>query len=273
MNKAVSLLALMGLAGAASAAITIGPVATPFVDISGTGTSLGAPGDDPEYTLTAAALAGAGFAGNALLAAGVDVCVGNNGAVIWNATSSTNQVGYTNTNILTMAGANGTNTGNGGLNSRQFIAPHWDDLFGTTTAPASSVRWQVIGGNLYIQWSEEDHFSAQGTGRITFQMVVYSGYGAGQALVDFVYQDTDYRAPGGANVAQSDGGSASIGYKNWGVAGFANDLQWSQDTASVAGYAAAQNSAAGPNALRIIPSPGALALLGLGGLMAGRRRR
>jgi hypothetical protein len=268
--KIAAILAVAGLAGVASAQITISPINTPFTDIRATGTLLTTGGtsvnlgDDGEATITAAQLSSAGFTGNPLFPV-ADVRVGNNGAVLWN--DSTSDIGYTNGNILTLAPATGGQFGNSN-GTRQLIAPFWDDVFGSSTNGARNL-WQVSGGNLIITWLDQDHFSAQGTGRVTFQMVIYSNNGG--PLADFVYNDTLFT--GGATPAgQNDGGTASIGYKNWGGPAWANDLQWSQDTKSVAGYIESE-IATNPNALRIIPAPGALALLGLGGLVAGRRNR
>lgn len=268
--KIAAILAVAGLAGIASAQITISPINTPFTDIRATGTLLTTGGtsvnlgDDGEATITAAQLSAAGFTGNPLFPV-ADVRVGNNGAVIWN--NSTQDVGWTNADILTMPAATGSVNGNGN-GTNQLIAPFWDDMFGNTTNGARNL-WQVSGGNLIITWLDQDHFGAQGTGRVTMQLVVYSN--AGGALADFVYNDT--LLLGGATPAiQNDGGSASIGYKNWGGPAWANDLQWSFNTKSVAGYIESEIPT-NPNALRIIPAPGALALLGLGGLVAGRRNR
>lgn len=54
----------------------------PFTDISATGTSIGSITDDSELIVTGAALTAAGFNGNGLLAGGVSIRVGTNGAVI-----------------------------------------------------------------------------------------------------------------------------------------------------------------------------------------------
>jgi hypothetical protein len=268
--KIAAILTVAGLASIASAQITISPINTPFVDIRTTGTALNTGGtsvnlgDDGEATITASALATAGFTGNPLFPV-ADVRVGNNGAVIWNASSG--EIGFTNANILTMP-ANSTTSGGNGNGTRQLIAPFWDDVFGSSTNGARNF-WQVIGGNLHITWFDQDHFDALGTGRVTFQLVIYSNNGG--ALADFVYNDTLFTG-GTTPASQNDGGSASIGYKNWGGPAWANDLQWSFNTKSVAGYVESE-VATRPNALRIIPAPGALALLGLGGIVAGRRSR
>jgi len=292
MKTVAFLVAAAAMPLAALAQISIVPSTTPFVDISASGTVL-ATSDDAEIVITGAALSSAGFTGNGLLAGGVSVRVGNNGAVIWgnsatDAFTSATQVGYINsTTFGTMAAADLSTTGNGGSGPRQFIAPLWDD---NTPGTGGGLRWQVIATDLYVQWNNQDHFNAAGSGTVTYQMVVRSGVSlaSGNALVEFVYLDTLYNAAGTPNVYQNDGGSATIGYKNWtGLAG-ANDVQWGlgggTDTIGdpafggtnmqpkVAGSAASGGST-GPNALKIIPTPGALALVGMGGLLAARRRR
>jgi hypothetical protein len=55
-------------------------------------------------------------------------------------------------------------------------------------------------------------------------MIVYSNrtIASGLPLVEFVYNDTLYAA----SQYQNDGGSATIGYKNWGVVAAANDVEY-----------------------------------------------
>ena len=225
-----------------SAQIVIASSNTAFTDISVSGTSPGTSGDDLEFTVTAAQLATAGFTGNGLLAGGVGFRFGNNGGIIWN--DSASEIGYTNSTIFgSMAAANGAADGNGGVAAHQFICPLWDDNIPVSGQGANALDWQVIGGNLYVQWSNEDHFSATGTGTVQYQLVVYGGVtiASGNPLVEFVYNDTLY----GAGATQNDGGSATIGYKNWGVNASANDVEFGTGSVSagykVAGWAASSN--------------------------------
>lgn len=301
MKNVLALLAVSGVAASvATAQIGISASAVPFVDISTTGTALTGVSDDSEVNITAAALTAAGFSGNGLLAGGVAVRVGNNGAVIWNP-SGTQEIGWANSNPTntanpSIAGANpqlisDTINGNGSssatpANSRQFLAPLWDD---NTPGTGGGIRWQVIAGDLIVQWTNEDHFNAAGTGTVTYQMVVRGGVSiaSGLSLVDFVYQDTSYAA----SQYQNDGGSATIGYKNWGVNASANDVEYgtgggagntTTDPAfngtnmqpKVGGYIAAGDVTL-PHSVTIagVPTPGSLALIGLSGLVARRRRR
>jgi hypothetical protein len=216
------------LAASASAQISIGVSTTPFTDIAATGTSPGTSSDDFEVTVTSATLSAAGWAGNELLPLG-HIRIGNNGAVLWRPGAAT-EVGYINsTTFLTMAASNATNTGNGGTTAGcAMVCPLWDDHTPqTANGGANTLDWQVIGGNLIIQWTREAHFNAGGAGSantVTFQMIAYGGVtiASGNTLVDFVYNDTFYAA----SLYQNDGGSATIGFKNWGSVAAANDVEF-----------------------------------------------
>jgi MYXO-CTERM domain-containing protein len=291
----LSVLALIGtvglVAGTANAAINIAASSVPFVDISVTGTSVGTIGDDSNLGLTASQLSTAGFAGNELLAGGVGITVGNNGGIIWG--STTGVIGWANSNpnnasnpSISGAVASATTTNGNGNGTNQFLAVLWDD---NTPGTGGSCRWQVISGDLIIQWTNEDHFNATGSGVITYQAIIRGGVtiGSGLSLVDYVYQDTLYAA----NQYQDDGGSATIGYKNWGVNINANDVEYGTGggsgstttdpafgtatmQAKVSGWVAANNTTLTHSvSISGVPAPSAAALLGLGGLVGLRRRR
>jgi hypothetical protein len=226
--RTIKTLAAIGACGVAfsagaSAQIVIQSATTSFVDISTTGTSPGTATDDSELNITSTALMTAGFAGNELLPL-ANIRMGNNGAVLWNAT--TGDVGYINsTTFGTMAAANTAANGNGGAQAGvSFLCPLWDDNTPTSGQGANTQRWQVINGNLILEWINEDHFNATGTGTVTYEAIIYGGVtiASGQPLVDFVYQDTQYAAM----QYQNDGGSATIGYKNWGTVANANDVEF-----------------------------------------------
>jgi hypothetical protein len=290
-NGIVAGLALAAAAGAANAQLSFTPTAVPFVDISGTGTSIGAISDDSETIITGAALTGAGWFGNGIIGNGFSLRVGNNGGVIignsgTDTFTNATEVGYINaagpTNpFATMTAANTGDLGNGN-NVRPFLAVLWDDNFPGTGA---SIKWQVIGGNLIVQWTNEDHFNAQGTGVVTYEMIAHGGVPiGGGSLVDFVYQDTSYAA----SQYQNDGGSATIGFKNWNLIAGANDAEYGtgggNNTISdpafgganmqpkVGGYLENSNPAL-PHSVSLVPAPGSLALLAFGALLGARRRR
>lgn len=294
MKKVLGILAVAGMATVANAAITIQASNVAFVDISTTGTSIGTISDDSETTVN-----GIGWAGNELFAGGMSVRIGNNGAIIWGTSAAdtftgATEIGFYNagpnnvnqTSIATAPALNTTTSGNGG-GVRQFIAPLWDDYLPVSGGTTSSVRWQLVGNDLIVQWNREDAFAASGSGDVTFQAIFRGGvtFASGMSLVDFVYQDTVFQP----SQYQNDGGSATIGYKNWGLNANANDVEYgiggggtssTSDPAfnglgmqpKVSGWVTGEN----PNlthSVSIVPAPGAVALLGLGGLVAGRRRR
>jgi hypothetical protein len=220
----------------ALAAIVINPGTHAFVDVSTTGTSVGAISDDSEFTVVGASLTAAGFTGNELLPGGRSIRVGNNGGIIWgnsatDAFTNATEVGYANCNaanpgapnIATMTAVNTANEGNGGLGPRQMLCPFWDDNFPITTQNPSC-KWQVIAGDLIVQWTNEGHYTNTAAGVITYEVIVHSGVtiASGAPLVEFVYQDTFF----GAGRYQNDGGSAAIGYKNWGIIASANDVEF-----------------------------------------------
>jgi MYXO-CTERM domain-containing protein len=299
--KTAALLMVAGLATAANAQISIVPSNVSFVDISGTGTSIGAISDDSETTIAGGTI---GWGGNGLLAGGMALRIGNNGAIVWGTSagdtfSTSCEVGYynpgpNNTNspagsmlsILTMSPFNTGSNGNGN-GTHQLIAPLWDDYVPVSGGTTSSIRWQVIGNDLIVQWNRMDAFAATGSGDVTFEAIFHGGValGSGASLVDFVYQDTVFQA----NQYQNDGGSASIGFANNGVTAGANSVEYgpggggassTSDPAfgglgmspRVGGWVTAGDPTL-THSLSIVPTPGAAALLGLGGLMAGRRRR
>jgi hypothetical protein len=233
-----ALAATLGTAAPAAAQIVIAASNTPFNDISATGTSVGTPTDDSEHVITGASLTAAGWAGNGLLAGNVSVRVGNNGGIIWgnsatDAFTNATEVGYLNASpsgtapnpFLSMAASNLTTTGNGGSGPRQFLAVHWDDMY-PNSVNSPSIRWQVVNGNLIIRWTNENHFNFQSGGSITLQMVAYGNrtIAGGQPLVEFVYRKTFFQA----SQYQNDGGSATIGYRNWGLVANANDVEFGQ---------------------------------------------
>lgn len=294
-QRAAGALAVLALvSGSALASLSIVPSAVPFVDISSTGTSIGTISDDSETTVS-----GINWVGNGLLAGNVAIRIGNNGAVLWgNSAADTfagaTEVGFYNAgpnntaqNSISSAPALNTASGGNGNGIRQFIAPLWDDYTPIAGGATTRILYQVINDDLYIQWNREDAFAAPGSGDVTFQAVFRGNISitSGQSLVDYVYQDTLF-AP---NAYQNDGGSATIGFKNWGINPDANDVEFGiggggtsalSDPAfgglgqqpKVSGWVAGADSLL-PRSVSIVPAPGAIALAGLGGLLVVRRRR
>lgn len=271
--KKFALLALLAVAGGANAQLSVSAESTAFTDISTSGTSIGAISDDSETIIGAASIAG--YGGNALLAAGRDIMIGNNGCILWGASAgdaftNANQIGYTNASLVGLVAANLTNTGNGGLGPRQFLAVNWDDHL-PAAAGGTGIFYQVIGGNLIVQWNNEDLFAASGTGVGTWEAIIYAGLGPNGQYMDYVFNDTDY----GAGAAANDGASSTFGFKDW-VGGGLNDAQWAFNTSSVTGWVAS-GGGTGPHAIKFtpVPEPGTFIALGLGalGLAAARRRK
>lgn len=286
--RILGLAAAGALVSAASASVSFVPSAIPFTDISTSGTSIGSISDDSETAIPGATLTAAGWGGNELFPGGVGIRIGNNGAMYWgnadaDAFTNADQIGYINsTTFGTMAASNASNTGNGGSGPRQMLAVLWDD---NTPGSGGNIKWQVIGSDLYVQWTAEDHFNASGVGTVTYQAVVRGGVtiASGNSLVDYVYGDTSYAA----NQYQNDGGSATIGYKNWGINASANDAEYGigggTDSLSdpafggtnmqpkVAGWNESADSAL-THSVSLIPEPASLALIALGGLALIRRR-
>jgi hypothetical protein len=235
MKTLMGLVAVAGMASAASAQLSIvNNVPGTFVDISGTGTALNL-GDDTLVNITTTVA-------NALMTS-PNVRISNNGAVALNSTTAA--VSFTNATIP------GTGTPVGLTAATRYLAPFWDDFDSET----GNVYWQEIGGTLYIQWHDRSHFPGPTADHATLQLQLHS---SGPALAQFLYMDIEGPSWGG-------GTSATIGYVE-GPAGpnSGNNIQWSFDTAL---------SVRNGTVLSLVPAPSSLALLGLGGLLAGRRRR
>jgi hypothetical protein len=296
MKRTLLIGALAVVAAAANAQIGISGSSVAFVDISVSGTSYGTGGDDIENTIAGATH---GWIGNDLLAGGMSMRIGNNGGLMWGTSATDAFVGATEQGYInaspagvanpfgTMAASNAGATGNGG-GIRQYLAVLWDD---NTPGTGGSVKWQVIGNDLIVQWTNEDHFNATGTGTVTYEMIAHGGVtiASGLSLVDFVYQDTLYAA----NQYQDDGGSATIGYKNWGVNANANDVEYGVGGGTNAlsdpafGDASMKPKVAGwvgnndPNGALVhsvtiagVPEPSTFLAIGAGlALLAARRRR
>ncbi len=138
-------------------------------------------GDDDEATITLPfAVQFYGQSSNTLR-------VGNNGAVLFNATSG--DVSPTNEAL-------GTTT----LNA--VIAPFWDDL----DSNAGNVSWEIVGDapqrRAVITWLERPHYPA--TGAATLQLILYEGRGS----FKMQYLDVDF-----GNASFNRGAGATVGIR------------------------------------------------------------
>jgi hypothetical protein len=249
--KIAAILAVAGLAGIASAQISIvNNLPGSFTNIAGAaGATFIASADDSGHNIVTTV-------GNVAFPAG-NVRISNNG----NAHSfgpglhSTTGTAWTNAAIPAGAG----HAGAFGLTPVGVMMPWWDDLF-PVAGGSSGIWWQESGNTLTIQWHDQDAFGAVGTGTVRFQMKLFNTGSNGATLAQFIYDDAEFAV----GSTQNNGGSGTIGYSTASPAGAGlNNAQWSFNTQSI------QTG----SVLTIIPAPGALALLGLGGLVAGRRNR
>jgi hypothetical protein len=237
--SALALTCVTGIASANNVAI-VNSIPGTFTDISGTGTALSL-ADDSSANITTTV-------SNTLLAAVTQVTVSNNGGVAWGGTG-TPGLAFTNASLLTGGVAFGS--------QRQALFPYWDDMF----TPVGNVWHQTVGGTLIVQWTRSHfNFGTTGTNSGTFQLKVFNGAdgSAGAPWAQFIYTDLDF-----GSTSLNDGASATIGYQ---ASVASKDVQWSFNTA---GAVVAGNVLS----LVAIPSPGALALLGVAGLIGSRRRR
>lgn len=248
--KIAAILAVAGLAGIASAQISIvNNLPGSFTNIAGAaGATFIASGDDSGHNIMTTV-------GNVAFPAG-NVRISNNGnAHAFGAVNPLGGTGWTNAAIPAGPGhAAAFNALAVGV-----MMPWWEDLF-PAAGGASGIWWQETGNTLTIQWHDQDAFGAVGTGTVRFQMKLFNTGSNGATLAQFIYDDAEFAV----GSTQNNGGSGTIGYSTASPAGAGlNNAQWSFNTPSI------QTG----SVLTIIPAPGALALLGLGGLVAGRRNR
>jgi parallel beta-helix repeat protein len=172
-----------------------------FIDISGTGTSVGTLGDDTEHNITIPNFV---FNGVTYTAGRV----GTNGALVLGAT--TGEVSLSNAALPSAAHSAGN----------VFLAPWWDDL-DIQTAP--SIRTQTVGSKFIVQFTNLDHnLVALGTNGVTFQIQMDLVTG----VIHFVYTDVIF-----GNASFDAGASATVGIQWANSAG--NFIQSSFNTASL----------------------------------------
>jgi len=171
-----------------------------WIDISGTGASVGGLGDNSEYGVYAVGFTFE-FYGGSYTTFGI----GNNGAI-------------------TMGGVQDISTANSNMPStasaETLIAPFWDDLDSET----GSIYYQTLGvapaRSLVVQWDDVNHFS-NSAGTITFQLILYES----TDVIKFQYRDVDF-----SNAAWDWGASATVGIEDSsGTVG----LEYSYDTPSL----------------------------------------
>jgi hypothetical protein len=202
--------------------------------------------DDSEHNIASAV-------GNIAMPAGT-WRIGNNGVVI---VAAAGEIGFTNAAIPAAGNPAGIPAHGGAL------LPLWDDHIPTSGQGGNTIHHRTDPDVTTIEWFNEDHFSATGTGTITFQLKVFAdGAGPGGALAQFIYPDSIYAA----GAAQNFAGSATIGYLTDALPH--NNVQWSFNAVQPAD----PGNPDGMITLSLIPEPASLVLLVLGGLFVGRRR-
>ncbi len=172
-----------------------GPVYN-WIDITTTGTPLGL-ADDGEASVTLP------FAFNYYDTDSTALRVGNNGALVFNAT--TGDVGNTNAAL-------------GGSGSNNFIAPFWDDI----DADTGNVYYHTLGSapnrTFVVEWYNRPHYS--NVGSATFEVILFEG----SNRILFQYQDVVF-----GNASYDYGATATVGIQQLSP----NYLQYSFNTPSL----------------------------------------
>jgi Putative metal-binding motif/Secretion system C-terminal sorting domain len=151
-----------------------------FIDISSTGTSVGAISDDSESNVTLP---------SPFVYGGVSYTsarVGNNGVLVFG--SSSGDIYYDNTPLPQTSGGPFTGLGDSG---NAAVCAFWDDLL---PGSGGSITTQTIGNTYIVQWTLEDNYNIPGVGTITFQIqldlvtneihLVYSDVVYGSSFID-----------------------------------------------------------------------------------------
>lgn len=236
MNKILGMIAVAGLAGVAQAQWVAGTVAdlvNPVILNAGNSIDSGNHGDDVITALPA------GFA-FAFGSNNTPTHLISNGAAV---TSNTN-ISFVNSALDTEPAG---------------YYPNWDDWRTDNTTAGTGIRLANFPTMSIIQWTVTS-FDLGGTDSAIFQIRMY-GNTTGNATVRFVYFDMDT-----TGATHDFGQSATVGLIKRPAGVPATIAQWSFDSpnSTPSGRVLTYNK---------VPAPGALALLGLGGLVAGRRRR
>lgn len=233
----LALIASVGLGIAASAAIarpvSMAPVAFNFIDISAI------PGANTGLHADDASVAFNALNGNCILPAGT-INISSNGTIAVPAQNT-----FTNA-VLS-------------LTSNQGYYPFWDDL--RTDNATGNVFAANVGTTTIIQWDQVGTF-AGGTGTGTFEVQILNNPSGSGLQAIYTYVDTDFGGTPGSNF----GASATIGAR----AGNPSSEGFVQNSFNAVNSAPSQTSL---GVFCSVPTPGAAGLLGLGGLVALRRRR
>ncbi|SHE91118.1 Fibronectin type III domain-containing protein, partial [Flavobacterium fontis] len=179
-----------------------------FVDISTTGTAVTSIADDSEHNVTIPSFT---YFGTTYTTARI----GNNGVLVLGSTAG--DIYWVNS-PLPQGGSTSASTGLGNAGAAA-LCPWWDDL---TPGTGASIRTQTVGNTFIVQWTNQDSFSATGTGTITFQIQLDTVTGQ----IHFVYNDVLFS---GTDTVNDRGASATIGLNYNATAA----LQYSHNTASL----------------------------------------
>jgi hypothetical protein len=276
MKVAHSLVVMAGFAAAAMAPQALGSVTWPgpdaagytgsktsgntFTSIKGNGGALVTPADPPAATIDDQFFSiTLPFSFSFYGVASNTAFVSSNGQIAFGGTTNTgNALGTQVTASYTNGSFNSATNPVGNTQvDRQTIAPWWDDMqFTSGQAGGLYTKSQVTAGvnEFVIEWSNVAFFNATTNG-VTFQAVLRDN-----GSISFNYLDVINGATG------TNGASATIGIHDLGGTNVNNRyLEYSFNTANAV--------ANGDQINIVVPAPGAAALLGLGGLVAVRRRR
>jgi hypothetical protein len=207
-----------------------------FIDISGTGTSLGLSGDEEAVIFTSV--------GNSAFPAG-RVVIANNGGISFDPV------------ITELEPVNQPIPSDAAFGGARAVLPFWDDVGNDI----GDVFWEERDGVLLIiQWHNHRFEDSEDTSRFQIQIFGESstdGMPGDPGPINFgqlIYDDIEQPRAGG-------GASATIGYQRGNALEFP-DIQWSFDTPGAVSD--------GTVLTFFSPEPGSLALLMIGGVLLTR---
>ncbi len=169
------------------------PGGSNFVDISGTGTALGN-GDDEAIAVTMP------FSFNYYGTSNNNLCVDNNGFILFNTTNCPTFGLYTNVSLPTTSF------------TAPAIMPLWDDFDSSSGNVYTDIRGTSPNRQFIVEWYQRTHYSGN-TDSATFEVI----FNEADGTLQFEYADVDYT---GANNSSGDpdvcngGVCATIGLQN-----------------------------------------------------------